>query len=95
MPEDSLYLKYAEYWKEPGPTTLPRVVELANWLHNEKKFGTNVGYGDTVIKQFCNEFDSTPGAPQALIEAGYLIAMESWGHTWWQWQYPPTFGGLK
>ena len=95
MPEDSLYLKYAEYWKEPGPTTLPRVVELANWLNNKARLCNGVGYGQDLIKRECNKFDGTPGAPQALVEAGYLVLDDAWGTQWWHWKYPPTFGGLK
>lgn len=82
------YLEAASYWSNPGPTTLPRVVELGNWLYNVKKFCPNNCYGQDYIKRMCDEFDNTPGAGPALIEAGYLVKREKELSSWWIFRYP-------
>ncbi len=82
----SLYEDYAAYWKE-------HVHELADHLEFLRRFHKDAEYGTYYIKRVCDQIDSTPGAPQALIEAGYLfqdINKEvDWVATaWYTWRYP-------
>jgi len=78
-----------DYWTKPGHSTMPRIVELADWLTTEKGFENNLGYGRTFIEETCAEFDRYPGAFMALINYG-CIRRDSEEH-FWRWHYHPIF----
>lgn len=92
-PEPGGYAYWAQWWREPGYTGLPRVIELKNRLMNAHPhlmtvrkgvLATDIVYGDSYICVLLRVLGAEPGATLALIKAGYMVPDDKPG--WWRWE---------